>query len=44
MNKYQILKRYIELFFNNHSLMTKEEAELIIQALECEPEREEEHE
>ena len=32
-----ILKRYIMLFFENHTLMTKEDAELILRAIETEP-------
>lgn len=36
-DKYITLKRYLKLFFNNNRFMTKEDAELIIQALDKEP-------
>ena len=40
MHKYEILVRYIKLYFKEHSLMTREDAELILKALE-EPKEEE---
>lgn len=44
MREYEILKRYITLFFENHILMTKEDAELILRAIESEPRKEENNE
>lgn len=38
MSKYEVLKRYLKLFFENNSLMSKIDAELIIRALEDEEE------
>ena len=34
MSKYEILVRYIKLYFEKNGLMAKEDAELIIKALE----------
>lgn len=39
-NKYEILKRYIKIYFDNHSLMSKEDAELILKSLDDEKEEE----
>ena len=36
-DKYVTLRRYLILFFNNNRFMTKEDAELITQALDKEP-------
>ena len=39
-----ILKRYLTLFFENHTFMSKEDAELILRAIESEPRKEENNE
>jgi hypothetical protein len=39
-----ILKRYLMLFFENKTLMNKEELDLILRALESEPRKEETNE
>ena len=44
MVQFEILKRYITLYFENHSLMSKEDAELILKALETEPRKEKNNE
>lgn len=44
MKEFEILKRYITLFFENHTFMSKEDAELILRAIESEPRKEETNE
>lgn len=40
MVQFEILKRYITLYFESNILMTKEDAELILKAIESEPRKE----